>query len=430
MDHDPPPDRTGALDGVRIIDLTTVLMGPLASRYLADHGADVVRIDGPEVDPMTNDSAGVSGIGLDTHRNKRSVQLDLKSEAGMAAMLDLVASADVLITNVRAAALDRLGLSAEVLRARHPGLVHCVANGYGPGGPYAERPAYDDAIQAASGLAALRTRVDGEPAYVPSVIVDKICALHVVQAVLAAIVHRRATGEGQTIQVSMFETMAAFNLIEHYRGAALEPPRGTIGYPRLLTPNRRPYRCADGWVALLPYTSAHWLAFFELIDRPDLAGEERFATHSSRIEHIDELYGLVVEVAPSRTVEEWLTACEERSIPAGPVLDVADLVDDPHLDAVGLFQPAEHPHLGPYRSVANPVRYDTLSTELRHHAPLPGEHTDEILADLGWSEERRSVPGIGRPARPMARDPSTVAVDLEPNQGEVDDRTRQEGGGG
>ncbi|MEL6984028.1 MAG: CoA transferase, partial [Actinomycetota bacterium] len=178
-------DRPGALDGVRIVDLTTVLMGPLAARYLADHGADVIRVDGPEVDPMTNDSSGLSGIGLDSHRNKRSIQLDLKSEAGQAAMWDLLASAQVLITNVRAGALDRLGLSADAVRARHPALIHCVANGYGPDGPYADRPAYDDAIQAASGLAGLRTRVDGEPAYVPSVIVDKICALHIVQAVLA-----------------------------------------------------------------------------------------------------------------------------------------------------------------------------------------------------------------------------------------------------
>lgn len=404
-------DRPGALDGVRIIDLTTVLMGPLASRYLADHGADVIRVDGPEVDPMTNDASGLSGIGLDSHRNKRSIQLDLKSEAGQAAMWDLLASADVLITNVRAAALDRLGLSADAVRARHPTLIHCVANGYGPDGPYAERPAYDDAIQAASGLAGLRTRVDGEPAYVPSVIVDKICALHIVQAVLAAVLHQRATGEGQTIQVSMFETMAAFNLIEHYRGAALDPPRGEIGYPRLLTRHRRPYRCADGWVALLPYTSPHWQAFFELIDRPDLASDQRFASHGSRIDHIDELYALVADAAPGRTVDEWLAACEQRSIPASPVLDIAELVEDPHLHAVGLFEPTEHPHLGRYRSVRNPVAYDTLSVGLRRHAPLPGEHSDEILEGLGWDDVKRSAPGIGRPARPEPADRSTVSGD-------------------
>ncbi|MEL6984332.1 MAG: CoA transferase, partial [Actinomycetota bacterium] len=199
------------------------------------------------------------------------------------------------------------------------------------------------------------------------------------------VLHQRATGDGQTIRVSMFETMAAFNLIEHYRGAALEPPRGEIGYPRLLTRHRRPYRCADGWVALLPYTSAHWQAFFDLIERPDLAADQRFADHGSRIDHIDELYGLVAEAAPNRTVDQWLRDCEARSIPASPVLDIADLVDDPHLDAVGLFEATDHPHLGPYRSVRNPVAYDTLSVGLRQHAPLPGEHSDEVLAELGWS---------------------------------------------
>jgi crotonobetainyl-CoA:carnitine CoA-transferase CaiB-like acyl-CoA transferase len=389
------PGPTGALDGVRIIDLTTVLMGPLASRYLGDHGADVIRVEGPDVDSFSADSSGLSGIALDTHRNKRSIQLDLKSEAGMAAMWDLLGSADVLISNVRAAGLERLGLSADAVRARLPRLIHCVANGYGPDGPYADRPAYDDAIQASSGLAALRGRVDGVPGYVPSVIVDKVCALHIVQAVLAAVLHQRATGEGQTIQVSMFETMAAFNLIEHFRGAALDPPRGEVGYPRLLTPHRRPYRCADGWIALLPYTTSHWLAFFELIDRPDLAADQRFATHGSRIDHIDELYEAVAEAAPSRTVEEWMTDCGNRSIPASPVLDLADLVDDAHLEAVGLFERAEHPALGPYRTVRNPVVYDTLSVGLRRHAPTPGQHTDEVMGELGWGPER--LADLGRP---------------------------------
>ncbi len=389
----PPNNRAqepgqGALDGVRIIDLTTVLMGPLASRYLADHGADVIRIDGPEAQTMANDSTGLSGIALDMNRNKRSVKLDLKSENGMAALWDLLASAEVLVTNMRAAALDRLGLSAEAVRARFPSLIYCVANGFGAEGPYAERAAYDDAIQAASGLAALRQRIDGQPAYVPSVIVDKICSLHIVQAVMAAILHQRSTGEGQTIRVSMFETMVAFNLIEHFRGAALEPPKGPIGYPRLLTEHRRPYRCADGWIALLPYTSANWRDFFVLIDRPELNDDERFATHGGRIDNIDELYAVVSQAAPGRTVEEWMEVCQAHSIPASPVYDLEELIDDPHLNQVGLFEAAEHPALGQYRSVRNPVSYDTLSTELRHHAPLPGQHTKELLRELGWDESR------------------------------------------
>ena len=380
----------GALDGVRIVDLTTVLMGPLAARMLADHGADVIRVEAPGVEPRITGGSrdGVGGISYNSHRNKRSIVLDLKSAAGAEAMADLVGTADVFVSNMRAAALDRLGLSAATLRARHPALVHCVANGYGSNGPYGDRAAYDDAIQAQSGLAALRQRVGGEPEYVPSVVADKISALHVVQAVLAALLHRRATGEGQTIEVPMFETMVSFNLVEHLRGAALVPPKGEIGYRRLLTPNRRPYRCADGWVALLPYTTANWRDFFAIIDRPDLAADPRFATHQSRIEHIDELYGHVADAAPRHTVAEWVDLCGRHSIPAAPVTDIADLLDDPHLRAVEFFPEVEHPVDGRYRTIRDPVRYDRLFTGLRRHAPIPGQHTAEVLAELGWDRTR------------------------------------------
>jgi crotonobetainyl-CoA:carnitine CoA-transferase CaiB-like acyl-CoA transferase len=313
--------------------------------------------------------------------------LDLKSEAGAAAMADLVASADVFVSNMRGAALARLELDAATLRAAHPSLIHCVANGFGAAGPYADRAAYDDAIQAMSGLAALPARINGDPAYVPSVIVDKTCSLIIVQAVMAALLHRHATGEGQTIQVPMFESMLSLNLIEHFRGAALIPPKGEIGYPRLLNPNRRPYRCADGWMALLPYTSKNWRDFFTFIERPELITDERYATHEARIQNAEVLYGLLDEVAPTRTVAEWLSACEAMSIPAAPVLDLVDLIDDVHVQAVDLIPVVEHPTEGRYRHVRDPVTYDTMSTELRHHAVAPGTHTAEIFRDLGWTDE-------------------------------------------
>ncbi len=379
----------GALTGVRVIDLTTILMGPMASRMLADHGADVIRVEAPTTSPdLVGGASGLSAIVLDTHRNKRSVILDLKTDAGAAAMSDLIASADVLVSNMRSAALDRLGLSADQLRAKHPTLIHCVANGYGADGPYADRAAYDDAIQAISGLAALPTRIAGEPAYVPSVIVDKTCALFVVQAVMAALLHRHNTGEGQTIRVPMFETMVSFLLIEHLRGAALVPPQGELGYKRLLNPNRRPYRAADGWIALLPYSNANWRDFFTLIERPELADDPRFASHEARIDNAVELYQFLVDAAPSRTVDEWMSICEQLSIPASPVLDIADLFDDEHLKAVDLMPIVEHPQLGEYRTIKHPVSYDTMSTELRRHAPVPGEHTAEVLRELGWSDSR------------------------------------------
>lgn len=376
-----PGSAPRALDGVRVVDLTTVLMGPLATRYLADHGADVIRVDAPGATADALDALG--GIGLHVHRNKRSVELDLKSDRGAAVMRDLIASADVFVSNLRAGALARLDLSPEVLRERHPRLIHCVANGYGRHGPDADRAAYDDAIQAGSGLAALHARRDGTPAFVPTVIADKMCGLVIVQAVLAAVLHQRATGEGQTIRVPMLETMVSLNLAEHYRTAALDPPQTTIGYPRVLARDRRPYRCADGWIAILPYTGANWRAFFELIDRPELAAEQRFATHESRVEHIDELYGIVAAAAPRHTVEEWLDLCDRQSIPVSRVADLADLVDDPQITASGLIERVEHPVLGPYRTVHHPVEYDTLDTGLRRHAPTPGQHTEELLRELG-----------------------------------------------
>ena len=380
--------RVGALEGVRVIDLTTVLMGPLACRMLGDHGADVIQVVPPSAGEAVVGSSGMGGIALDIQRNKRSVRLDLKSAAGREALWDLIASADVLVTNVRAAALDRLGFSAQAVRAKHPRLIYCLANGYGQDGPYADRAAYDDAIQALSGFASLSTRVGGVPAYAPSVIVDKTCSLVIVQAVMAALLNRHNTGEGQTISVPMFETMVAFTLVEHFRGAAMIPPRGKLGYPRLLNPERRPYRSADGWIALLPYTEANWRDFFDLIDASMLMDDERFATHASRMENAEALYGIVAEAAPSRTTEDWVRLCDERSIPCNPVLDIEELVVDPHLQAVGLMQETEHPVEGPYLSVRDPVSYDTLSTDIRRAAPVPGEHTREVMSDLGWSEAR------------------------------------------
>lgn len=383
-------ESPGALDGIRVVDLTTVLMGPMACRMLGDHGADVVRVESLEGDSTRNGlparSAGMSGFSLNIQRNKRSLALDLKSESGRTAMGRLLATADVLVTNMRAAALERLGLDADSLRAQHPQLICCRANGYGSAGPYRDKAAYDDAIQAASGLSDLIGRIAGEPGFVPAVIADKVTGLHVVEAVLAALFHRERTGVAQTIEVPMFETMVTFNLVEHYRGAVFEPPEGPFGYDRLLTPHRRPYPTADGWVCLLPYNDAQYRAFFAFAERPELADDPRFADHNSRIAHIDELYALFGELSVRRTTDEWIAYCDEHSIPAARVLDLADLDADPQLAAVGLVSISEHPTEGAYRYVADPVVYSETPTRLRRHAPLLGEHAAEILSELGYDD--------------------------------------------
>ncbi len=390
MNGDTEPN--GALCGLRVVDLTTILMGPLATRMLADHGADVIRVEAPGGETFLNSppakSQSMNAIALNAHRNKRSVALDLKSEEGAAAMAELIASADVFVSNMRAAALTRLGLDAATLRARHPNLIHCVANGYGSDGPYADRAAYDDAIQAISGLAALQQRITGEPQYAPAVLADKVCSLHIVQAVMAAVIHRERGGTGQAIEVPMFETIAAFNLIEHHGGQIFEPPEGDVGYPRVLNPNRKPYRCADGWAALLPYTQANWEVFFDFVGRTELLDDPRFATHPARIANSEALYAILDEVAPSRTVAEWMEFCHANSIPANPVLDLAELADDEHIAAVDLMPVLEHPTEGSYRAVRDAIRYDATPTRLRRHAPRPGQDTAEVLAELGWDDAR------------------------------------------
>lgn len=382
----------GALSGTRVIDLTTVLMGPMATRMLGDHGADVIRVETLQGDSTRNGlparNPGMSGFSLNLQRNKRSLALDLKNPTGYAVMRDLVASADVLVTNMRAAALERLGLDAATLRADFPSLIHCRANGFGSAGPYRDKAAYDDAIQAASGIAGLIGSARGRPDYVPAVIADKVTGLHIVQAVMAALLHRHASGDGQTIEVPMFETMVAFNLVEHYRGATFEPPEGPFGYERLMSPFRRPVETADGYMCLLPYTDTNWRDFFAFVGQPELLEDARFSTHNARIKNVDELYELVGELSTTRPTAEWVEFCDTMSIPAAAVLDLADLDDDPHLSAVGLVQILEHPTEGAYRHVSDPVVYSETPTALRRHAPLLGQHADEILAELGYDSDR------------------------------------------
>jgi crotonobetainyl-CoA:carnitine CoA-transferase CaiB-like acyl-CoA transferase len=382
----------GPLSGLRILDLTTVVMGPMATRALGDLGADVIRIESPDGDFVRHfepkRSEGMSAFSMNVNRNKRSITLDLKSEAGRDALLDLTATADAFVTNLRPRALNSLRITDADLRVRRPDLVYCSATGFGSDGPYAAKAAYDDVIQAASGLASTFAWRSGEPAYVPSIVADKVAALHITYSVLAALYRRAVTGEGDFIEVPMAESLASFNLVEHLSGHTFDPPIGDVGYPRIRTPHRRPRRSADGWVCILPYDDRNWKDFFRLAGLEEYADDPRFASINARVENVDALYGLMDEAVAKRTTAEWMELCDAHSIPAAPVVDLAEIGDDPHYRAVDFLQHQVHPTEGPYRVVRDPMTFRSGQPGLHTPAARLGQHTAEILGELGYDDER------------------------------------------
>ena len=382
----------GPLDGVRIIDITTVLLGPYGTQILADLGADVIKIEAPPTGDIarnlgTAKNVGMSSSFLNANRNKRSIALDLKQEKGKQALSKLIEGADVLIHNMRPQAIEGLGFGYEAVAKIKPDIVYCGAYGFGQAGPYRAKPAYDDAIQAASGLASTFIRQDGKPRYVPSAAADKTVGLTMSQAVTAALFHRERTGEGQFVEVPMFETMVSFLMVEHLDGLAYDPPIGTGGYQRVMTPARRPFPTKDGYVCMLPYTDAHWSRFFTAIGQPELMEDSRFATYHARVTYVDDLYGFVGEITPERTTEEWVALCEEINVPSMPLIDIDDLMDDPHLKAVGLFQPMDHPSEGSTVLVGPPVTFSKTPASIRTPAPRFGENGAEILREVGYDAE-------------------------------------------
>ena len=374
------------LDGVRIVDLTTVVMGPLATRMLADMGADVIRVESPEGDvirdyqPMR--SPKMSAFGMNLNRNKRSIVLDFKDTDDRATLDRLIATADVVVTNMRRSALARLGLDEAGVWAVTPDVIYCIANGYGSDGPKADDAAYDDVIQAASGLASMFSWVGDEPRLVPSIYADKITGVHVAFAISSALHGRARTGKGCSIEVPMAETMAAFNMVEHLSGHTFEPHLGSFSYNRIRTPHRKPRQTTDGWIVILPYSDDNWQQFWTFGERPDYLDDERFATQSKRVDHADALYSLLDGIIAMKSTVEWLGFCAEHSIPASEVIELEHLGDDPHFAAVELIRSDVHPTEGAYRYVRDPIRIDGTTAPLRHHAPRLGADTDAILSEL------------------------------------------------
>ncbi|SDW08372.1 formyl-CoA transferase [Albimonas donghaensis] len=397
-----PAPFAGPLVGVRVVDLTNVIMGPFATHILADMGADVIKVESAEGDSIRTGrpsrSPGMSGNFLHLNRNKRSVVLDLKSEAGMEAMRRLAASADVFVHALRPRAIRKLGLDYESVRAINPDIVHCGAYGFSAAGPYADKAAYDDIIQAGSGFAAFAAERDGAPSYAPTVICDKLAGQAIAYAVIAALFARERGAGGQAVEVPMFETAIEFMLLEHLGGFGFEPALEKPGYRRLLNAWRRPFATADGHCCILPYSDANWRDFLTEAGHAELVSDPRFATLPDRVAHIEVLYEIIDRTAPTRTNAEWVAFCDAASIPCMPVIALEDLPDDPHVKAVGLFATAEHPTEGAYRSIRPPVTFSGAPWTLRRHAPRHGEHTAEVLAELGLGPAARSETAPDAPA--------------------------------
>ena len=374
------------LAGLRILDLTTIMLGPFASQQLGDYGADVIKIEAPGGDSTRRTGpapeAGMAAAFIGVNRAKRSIVLDLKQSAARDALFTLIDNADVLLHSMRPQKMAALGFSPEALLARNPQLIVVAAHGFGEDGPYAGRPAYDDIIQGLCGLAGLSADQGGEPSYVPSVIADKICGMFATQAVLMGLVRRAREGSGVYVEVPMLESMVHFTLIEHFYGAHFVPPQSEAGYSRLLTRWRRPYRTTDGYVCIVPYTDQHWRLFFGEAGIPECADDPRFMGIGSRTLHIDALYRLVGERIALRSSAEWLAACDRLDIPAGPLNRLADLERDPHLMAVGMFPTVDDVALGQLKLVAAPMRFNGKRPSVTM-PPRLGEHTDEVLAEAG-----------------------------------------------
>lgn len=375
----------GPLDGVRVIDLSTVVMGPYAAQILGDLGADVIKIESPGDSLHVGayrTTPGMTPMHLNVNRNKRSVALDLKDEAEHAQALDLIGTADVLITNMRPGALARLGLTYEDLATDNPGLVYAHAAGFRGDSDRSNAAAYDETVQAASGLVDIADRALGAPLYLPSILADKVSGLTIVYSVLAALLYRDRTGHGQQIEIPMADTLIAFNLVEHLAGHTFEPATGPTGYARSLSEQHRARRTKDGLAAVIPYNPTNYRDFFAAAGRPDLAADPRVNGPTLDAADFDDLSDLVGECAPALTTAEWAEVCAKHSIPMAPVLRLDHAYEDSYVREGHLLETREHPTEGPVRTIGIPVKFSATPGSIRRLAPVPGQDTAEVLAEL------------------------------------------------
>lgn len=366
------------LRGIKIIDLTTVIFGPYATQMLADMGAEVIKVETPNIGDVSRylgngrgEDVTMGSIHLTVNRGKQSIALDLKNSEDADVLRALIREADVFIHNVRGKAIERLGFDYESCRKLKPDLIYLHCTGFGQHGPYADLQAYDDVIQAATGTTTLLPRVDGldRPRYLPSLIADKVAGLYGAQAILAALVHRLRSGEGQMVEVPMFECFTNFMMTEHLRDATYIPPVGPAGYPRQLEPSRQPFPTADGFMAIVPYTAASTQQLLDLIGSSDLLTSEAYLEAAASGDGMPLVYQEIARKTPHRTTAEWLTIFAEHDIPAMPARDLADVVNDPHLVATDFFRSKEHPDVGPYLEMQPPLRFGAMPEVELGHAP-------------------------------------------------------------
>jgi crotonobetainyl-CoA:carnitine CoA-transferase CaiB-like acyl-CoA transferase len=377
-------DNRAMLDGLKVVDLTTVVFGPYCTQILSDLGADVTKVETPGSGDVIRWSGraavtpGMSPVFMALNRGKRSVALDLKRAADLERMKRLLADADVFVVNVRGQALKRLGLDYEAVKALNPRIIYAHCVGFGQTGPYADLQAYDDVIQAASGVASLLPRVDGNPRprYIPSLIADKVAGLHAAYAVLAAITHRLRTGAGQHIEIPMFEAFTHFMMLEHLGGLTFDPPNAPPGYSRQLDPDRQPFPTCDGHVSIVAYSDDAWFRLFEVLGAPTFLDQPQFATRKLRVDNLAQLYRGAAELTVQFRSGELIDKCHAADLPAMAVRDLSQIMDDPHLQATGFFEPDEHPTEGRHFALARPVKFASAPARKQAHAPLLGADND------------------------------------------------------
>jgi len=385
-------NATGPLAGIRVVDLTSMVFGPYGTQIMADMGADVIKVETPDGDNTRYINAGpapgLGGVFVNVNRGKRSVVLDLKSDAGKEALRRLIATADVFIHSMRGKAITRLGFDYEAVKAIKPDIVYTNCYGYSRRGPDADKPAYDDTIQAECGLPYVQQLMTGKPDFVATIMADKVAGLTGLYATMMALFHRERTGEGQEVEVGMFETMASFMLVEHASGMLFDPPLGPAHYHRVVARNRKPYKTRDGYNAALVYNDKHWRAFVDAV-KPEWATPD-LDKLENRAKQIERVYGLLGETFATRTTQEWLDLLEELHVPAAPLRTTDELFENEHLNAIGFFETVESSY-GPIRYPGVPTWFSKTPGKVAGPTPALGEHTQEVLDELGFTPPEAEI---------------------------------------